>query len=95
MQGAPTTEHVTSPTSWLSSVIVNVLEMVPRISAAEAELLPTNTPKHTTAASGLLPRIPHLLVEFNDPETSAYRPAGWNTSGTENVITPLRRMSVT
>ena len=34
MQGAPVTVQVTSSTSWLSSVMVNVVEMVPPISLA-------------------------------------------------------------
>jgi hypothetical protein len=42
MQGAPVTVQVTSSTNWLSSLIVNVVEIVPPISVARA------TPEQTT-----------------------------------------------
>jgi hypothetical protein len=42
MQGAPVTVQVTSSTNWLSSVIVNVVEIVPPMSVALA------TPEQTT-----------------------------------------------
>jgi hypothetical protein len=47
MQGAPLTTHVTSPTSWLFSVIVIVVEIVPLIFAA------WDVPAQTTSTKGM------------------------------------------
>src|SRR5215469_5379628 len=47
MQGAPVTVHVTSPASWLSSLIVMVAEIVPLIFAAVA--VPTMSRNPRTA----------------------------------------------
>lgn len=59
MHGAgPVTVQVTSPTSWLSSVRVNVLEMVPRISAADDVSANTRrTAPNTLKTGALLVRI--------------------------------------
>ncbi len=74
MHAAPVTGTVTFPISWLSSVIVNVLEMVPRISAADAVTGDDENrrDRKTIATSILLFRIPHLSL-CSLPETTLRR----------------------
>jgi hypothetical protein len=65
IQGAPMTVQFTFPISWLSSVMVSVVEIVPRISAAHAALLlPRSPTANSNPVDALVRRIPHLPLLF-------------------------------
>jgi hypothetical protein len=67
IHGAAVTVHVTSPTSWLSSVMVSVLAMVPLMSAPEAvPAVSTRLTLNTIVAIGAL-RFLISHRSFRDP----------------------------